>query len=137
MNGCVHLFTDLDAVFGGVAKYLPDDGVCLITADGTGKFPFFKAALEEFKNLTTNRHDSLFKLIESKGLKWKQVESVHCVKVEKACWYEAIRCKAYSTLRKFTKEELEEGIKELEERFKDVNVLEFDYTAIGIIVTKN
>lgn len=51
-------------------------------------------------------------------------------------WYEAIRKRCSSVVLQYTDEELEEGIKELEEEFGDRDVLKFDIAMQGVIMTK-
>ena len=138
MNGCVHLFTDLELVFEGLAKYLQDDGMCIITAmiyDDT--YPFFEAAKNKLKTKKITPQSLYFRrFIESKGLKCKMINSVEPVKVEKKLWYEAIRNRFSTVLINFSDEELEEGITELEKKYSDVNTIKFDLTMVGLIVTK-
>ena len=137
MNGCVHLFTNADLVFSGLAKYLPKDGVCMITLPRDGTFPLFETARKE-AIASDKKHDSsnYRTLIESKGLRCKVVEKVSLQRVEKALLYEAIRNKFITLLTKYSEEELEEGITELEACYKDVDMIEFDLPIVGLIVTK-
>ena len=138
MNGCVHLFTNADLVFSGLARYLPEDGVCVVTLlifDDT--FPLFESARNELVAVSKIRKSPHYPtLIQSKGLKCKVIESVGHERVEKPLWYEAIRNKFMSVLGTYSQEELEEGITELERQYKGVNMLEFDLSVLGLVVTK-
>ena len=137
INNCVH-FLNADLVFSGLVKYLPEDGICMVTLlafDDT--FPLFEKARNDTVAVGKLRKSSHYpSLIESRGLKCKVVESSGHVRLEKALWYEAIRNKFMSHLAKYSEEELEEGITELETCYKDVDVIEFNLPIVGLIVTK-
>lgn len=134
MNFCVHHFNDQDFVFSRLAEYLPEDGVCIITEyPPNATFPWFKAAKQAF---TASGEEKMMPLIKSKGLKCRFVTDTEPAEMDKALWYESIRKRFSSSLLKFSDEELEEGISELEEQFKDVQVLKYDITINGFIVTK-
>lgn len=136
MNACVHHFEDRDFVFSRLAEYMPVDGVCIIQEGSNDPtYPWFKAAREEV-NRVTFESMSLYELIESKGLKWENVKSTESMEVDKLFFYEKIRNRYSSILLKFTDEELKEGIKELEEKYKDTEVIKFNCLLNGIVVTK-
>ena len=114
---------------------MEEDGVCVITEDPhKSTLPLFKAALREHSY--TNRLEAFCKSIESKGLKWRMVSGAEPGEVEKELWYCAIRNRLSSVLLKFTDEELEQGIQELKEEFKDKDVLKFDISINGALVTR-
>ena len=130
LNACIHHFTDLDFVCSQLAKYMAEDGVCIVTEY---PLPLFKAALHE---VSEYRHLEAFcKSVESKGLKWRMVSGAEPGEVEKELWYTAIRNRLASVLLKYTDEELEQGIQELQEEFKDTDVLKFDVSINGVLVT--
>ena len=134
LNGCIHHFTDLDFVCSQLAKYMEEDGMCVVTEDPPkSTLPLFKAALREHSH--TNRLEAFCKSIESKGLKWRMVSGAEPGEVEKKLWYCAIRNRVSSVLVKYTDEELDQGIQELEEEFKDKDVLKFDVSFNGVLVT--
>ena len=136
LNGCIHHFTDPDFVCSQLAKYMEEDGVCVITEyPPKTTLPLFKAALHEYVHMIGERLESFCKLAESKGLKCKMVSGAEPGEVEKELWYCAIRNRMASVLLKYTDEELEQGIQELKEEFKDKDVLKFDVTINGALVT--
>ena len=53
-----------------------------------------------------------------KGLQCKMVSGKELVTLEKKLWYEANRNRLYTMLNKISDKELEQGIKEFEEKFK-------------------
>jgi SAM-dependent methyltransferase len=137
MNGCVHHFADVDFVFTKLAEYMPHDGVCFATDyTGTLSLPFFKAAIETFTGIR-ERFDRLPGLIESKGLKCRVVIGTEPGETDKRLWYDAIRNRFFFIMQKFSDEQLEQGIEELEEQFKDQDMLKYDMTYKGLIMTNN
>lgn len=138
MNGCVHHFADLDLVFSQLAKYMPEDGVCFVTEYPADKpLPYFKAALQAIASYGKGmfKLDLLRTLIESKGLNCRMISETETIEIGKEFWYEAIRSRSASVLQKFSDDELEQGIEELEEQFKGTDVLKCDLATNGIIVT--
>ena len=133
---CIHHFSNLGFIFGKLSEYMPDNGRCIITRFGDHGFPFFKAAKESFIASRPLNLKQLSMLIESEGLKCKMVSATETLECKKSLWYECIRKRFMSSLDKFSDEELEEGIKELEEEFKDRDTLLFDVILEGILVTK-
>jgi ubiquinone/menaquinone biosynthesis C-methylase UbiE len=137
MNGCVHHFTDVDFVFTKLAEYMPDDGVCFVTEySGALSLPFFKAAVEAHTGIGEGL-DQLQNLIKSiEGLKCREVLCTEPGQTDKRLWYDAIRSRFFSLLMRFSDEQLEQGIEELEEQFKGQDTLTYDMTYKGLIVTK-
>ena len=139
MHGCSHHFEDPELVFSSLAKHMPDDGVCFITCyPAKNTLPFFKALKHlEASNGTTDSKLHIFcQMIKSLGLEYKVVKGVEVGEMDKQLWYESIRNKASSSLEKFSDDELEEGIKELEEQYKDAKTIKLDISFIGIVITK-
>jgi ubiquinone/menaquinone biosynthesis C-methylase UbiE len=136
MNGVVHHFTDKDFVFAKLAEYMPDDGVCFAVFHSSFKdVPLFEALKKAWSNFVAE-HDQLHHQISSKGLKCQVVSSIESEEVNKSDWYDAIRMRFVSMLEEFSDEEIEQGIKELEEKFQGQDVLKFDMLLKGLIVTK-
>jgi SAM-dependent methyltransferase len=136
MNGCVHHFTDVDFVFSKLVKYMPDDGVCFVT-DCTGELslPLFKAAVDAHTGIDEGL-DLLCDLVKSKGLKCRVVAGTEPGETDKELWYDAIRNRFFSLLLKFSDDELERGIEELEEQFKNQDTLKYDMAFRGLIIEK-
>lgn len=136
MHGVVHFFTDPDFVFTKLAEYMPDNGVCFPTfISSVENFPIFKAMIEPVNDMI-QEFDQLCDLIESKGLKCKVVFGTEPVEFDTKVWYDSIRNRAISCFTKFSDEELEQGIEELEEKFQGEDVIKFDMPLKGFIVTK-
>lgn len=142
--GCVHHFPHPDVVFENLAKHMPEDGMGLILkymyANENSNLPFFKAAMQSFVDVNKNSKSGLKQLstlIESKGLKCKFVSDTELIEYDKSLWYDSIRNRFVFTLNKFSDAELELGIAELDEKFKDQDVFRFDATMEAIIITKN
>ena len=56
--------------------------------------------------------------------------------MDKELWYRSIRNRLSSSLRRFSDEELEQGIEELEREFKGKDMLMFDLALEGLIISK-
>ena len=136
--GCFHHFTDPEFVLSSLAQYMPPKGMCLILRYDSPEnaFPFFKAAKESFvrPGLTL---EQICNLIELNGLNYAKKYGSESVEIKKSLWYDCIRNRFMSSLQTFSDQELEEGIDELEEKFKDQDILRLDLAFEGILITKN
>ncbi len=133
---CVHHFANRDSVFANLAKHMPDNGMCLIVNGSCEGVPFFKARKEYCCAPLHVEWAELCQELESKGLNCRVVSGTELVQCEKALWLECIRNRFVSSLRNFSDSKLEEGIKELEEELKDQDMVSFNKTFKGILVTK-
>lgn len=114
MCSCVHHFSDLNLVFSNLANHLSDNGFCLIlTRPQQTTLPFFRAALKTFKESCTG-NAKLLDVLHSCGFVTKVTTEVMQFQVEKRQWYGMLRDCYMSHLSGFTREEMEEGIQELE-----------------------
>ncbi len=136
MNGCVHHFTDPDFIFSKLAEYMPDDGVCLATEFVGNSLPMFKAAGNQVWGGISAQLESFVKILESHNLKWRVVSGSESNQISKSLWYEAIRDRFSSGMLKFSNEELEEGIQEIEEKLKDKDVLNVRMDMKVYVITK-
>lgn len=136
MNGCVHLFENPDFVFSQLAEYMPNDGLCIITKYAhSSTLPLFKAAKQTFAKFD-HILEAICKLTEGKHLNCETASDTQFVEVDKMVWYDSIRSRYSMSLMTFSDAELEDGIQELEEEFKDQSVLSFKNTMKAIILTK-
>ena len=135
MISCVHHFPNQDSVLANLSKHMPDGGTCLMFSCSTISAPLFKA----FKDLLSSfgvKWGELSEVMESNGLKCKMVTGSEPVQCDKALWYECIRNRFLSTMRELSDAELDAGIEELEEEWKDQDVLRFVVTFKGVVATK-
>ena len=136
MNGCVHHFTDRDLVFTKLAEYMPEDGVCIIANSSNAMaLPLFKSAAETFSGILEDL-DGLRELVQSKGLNCRAEFSTEPVEIDKTLWYDALRNRCISFLQNFSDEQLEQGIQELEEKYKGQNILKYNIDIKGLIISK-
>ena len=135
MIGCVHHFKSLNFVLSKLSEYMPDDGVCVALEITGNSLPMFKDAQQVTGGISAQL-DLFYKALEGNGLKCKVVSDSVLEHVNKELWFEAIRNRFSSGLLKFTDEELERGIQELEEEFKDEDVLNFEIGMNGYVITK-
>ena len=130
--GTAHHFNDLAGVFANLAKYMPDDGICLLTI-----FPppaiWFKACLMKFKPFD---FDQLYRILKSNNLHCKSFQWKENLELNKAFWYDTLRSRFMTTLDDFSDGEIQEGICELEEKFGAISTLKFELEFDGCIITK-
>lgn len=133
--GCFHHFQDPDFVVTSLARHLPRDGGCMFVEfppDTT--LPWFGAVKRAYPVVIGDRAENIRALAEAKGLECRVVAGKEPVEMGKGLWYEFIRKRLATVLLRFSDEELEKGIEELEEKFKDMDVLKFDLALDGVIV---
>ena len=138
MNGCVHHFEKPEFIFSQMASYMPEGGVCVVCKyPPNTTLPFFKAAKDAYSK-AGDRLEDVHKLIDFKsmGLECRKVLGVERGEVDKALWYESLRKRLASFLAAFSDRELEEGIEELEEEFKDQTRIKLDITIKALVLTK-
>ena len=137
MNACYHHFRDPGKVFEGVARMLSPDGVCLVsnrTSDSApGALMFTKAQAQSFKQTD---FDQLAKLAESKGLRARVTFDCQSCEIEKEHCIGFLQNRLVSTLAKYSDDEIEEGIREMTEKYKDCEVLKGEYKFKIAIITK-
>ena len=134
MNYTCHHFHDPAGVFSNLAKYMSDEGTCMITQLHPPTTVCFSALLEKW---ITVDNEELYKILDSNNLKYKFFMWKEPVEKSKQWWYKRLRGRWVSPLSLLTDEEIEEGIRELEGKFGAEEILNF-YLDIGVvIVTKS
>ena len=134
MSSCTHHFKDIELVFTKLAEFMPDDGVCFVAEYPAESLPMFEAAKQV--HISTIKSQYFRQFVESVGFKWKMVSQSQMQEVNKSFWYDSIRNRYDTALMRFTDEELEKGIAELEEKFKGQEVLHADMTMDGCVIQK-
>ena len=133
MIGCVHHFQDPAAIFSNLAKYMSDEGTCIIARHCPPTSIFFSA----FRDKWTPYDDKkLCKIIDSNNLNHKIFMWKKPVELSKLSWYKSLRGRYASCLSLLTDEEIEEGIRELEGKFGAEEIFKLDIDIVVIIVTK-
>lgn len=133
ISSAVHHIRDLAGTFANLARYMPDDGICLVTQYPPPAKVWFEAGLKKFKGI---ENESFYRILESNHLQYKSFQWKEPVEMDKQFWYETLRSRYSSTLTYFTDEEIEEGIDELEMKFGADQTLKFDIVIEGCIITK-
>ena len=137
--GSIHHFTDPEFVLTRLAQYMPDTGRCLILKFDRPEYtlPFFKAVKESFDARPEITLEQVCTIVERiNGLKYVKKYGLESMECEKSVWYDSIRNRFMSSLKTFSDQELEQGINELEERFKDQDILDLELAFEGIVITK-
>ncbi len=133
MIECYHHFKDLALVFEGVARVLTLDGVCLVlctTPDSAP--PLFHKARQLFQFVD---YPKIVKLVESKGLRARLTSDHEKRMLEKETCFSFLRNRGFSSLSNFTDNEIEDGIKELNEQYKE-STIEAEYKFNMVIITR-
>lgn len=134
MVNCFHHFKNLNVIFSGLAKTMPDgEGACIIVFYPPETLPYFKAARDKYICPSAVKLQELLKALK---LKLKIVSEHFPVELEKDQWYDYLRSRLDSGLGKFSDDAIEEGIFELEEKYKLDNTFKFDLVISGFIITK-
>ena len=136
MCGCYHHFKDPERIFEGVARVLSAVGVCLvlrITEDSAPVSLMFTKAQGEFTYLD---FDQIARLAESKGLRARVILDCQPCEMEKEAVFSFTRNRMLSSLSKFSSDEIEEGIREMAERYRGCEVIKSEYKFNMAIVTK-
>ena len=123
----------LTTVFQNINRQLnPNGSLLIVTRPVDTSFPFFNKVKEIWK--TTQPPSSVFtsSLLES-NYNIAIHEREYKVSMSKLHWYDFIRNKSFSEFSLCSDSELEDGIRELEERYKDIDTLNFVDKLIFII----
>ena len=70
------------------------------------------------------------------GFQGKVVSATEPVQLNKELWYNGLRRRCFSGLERFSDEDIEQGIKELEEEYSNKDILKFGLDIEGIILRK-
>ena len=136
MTGCYHHFDDPGKVFECVARVLTADGVCLVlgmTSESAPAVLMFTKAKEAF---STADFYQIADLAESKGLRARVILDSQPCEIEKGYCFHLIRNRVFSTLSKFSNDEIEDGIREMTERYRECEVIKSEYKFYLAIITK-
>ena len=123
MSGVIHHFDDPRAVYERVYGALNPKGFCLIvTRLSPTLLPYFEeasAAFNESCAMPTNLSDQLKEAGFESTSQHEEAAELHMTKGK---WYEMLRGRFFSPLNRFSDEEIEKGIQDLEcGRFKETS----------------
>ena len=119
----LHHVPDVTAVMENVAKLLPVGGKCVICYRVNPTLPYFSAAHNEFtsERYSSKKTEMMHFLSKVPNVNVATLEQPLNYKLRKSQWYMMLRNRFQTHLDAFTDEEIEEGIRELEETtFKGV-----------------
>lgn len=119
MSGVVHHFDNMLETFQMMYK-IPKVHCVVI---GYGNMPTL--LWEDVRKKWVMPWEMIEQNLVQAGFKVKRTDEHYTLRINKMQWYDTIRKRIYSTLNDYTDEEIEAGIKELEDtRFKDFETLE-------------
>ena len=131
--GSFHLLSDHDAVLAALAKYMPDDGMCLIMRYKDGLFyPFLKTIKETF----VYSLEEICRMAEAKGLKAEVVTGSEPFETTKAIVLDIIKHKVQSAMLKWSDSQAEQTMADFEREYKDQDLFKFDLGMEGVLITK-
>lgn len=140
MNGVIHHIPsrDLPELYLGIYRQLHQGGILLtVTRPGIVHYPFFPAALDRWKKQT--QEHTVYILVENMekaGFSVSYETYYYPVQIAKNRWLEMIRNRFWSTFSYFNDEELEVGIAELENKYAQTDILQFEEALIFIEAVK-
>ena len=121
-----HFFPDPQETFRKAFNFLPVGGIMAIVAHSSEcTLPLWKAIQEKF----SPKHAYNFEeFMENAGFKVTSVVEVGKAKMTKRDWYDKLRGRMFSTLDVISDEEIEEGLRELDEKWfpgkRDTDIIE-------------
>lgn len=136
LAGIIHYLDQKVEIFEGLFKQLYDKGkILIVTRPKRTSLPFFSKALESFDNSQTSLSD-IENELKLTHFHIKVTKEIRAIKIPKLQWYKSLRERFMSHLSNFSNDEIEIGIKELEEKFKDKKTIDVVDTIIFILLTK-
>lgn len=121
----VHFVENRQQLFEGICHQLCKNGKLLIlTRPKWTQLPFFTTAHETFSE-TQPSLESLKKELLEAGIQPVSVIEEFVFSMPKERWYGMLRNRFMSNLQNFTDKEIEEGIEQLEQTFKNQEMIDF------------
>lgn len=132
----VHHFRDRVNIFKGIYRQLAPKGrLLIITRPSQPEFPFFEAALKAFEQSQPD-YTIFRKELERAGFCVNVQLRPYPLTLKKARWFEMLRQRFMSNLANFSDEQIEQGIKELEEKYQHKEMLDFTDILVFIVGKK-
>ena len=113
---CIHHFSQPVEILKGLRAHLHSGGQLLIFVIGKStRLPVFSKAEETFRGIAkTYKKEGITATLREANFAVEVVEEKLNYIVKKSLWYDMLRGRVYSNLRKLSDEEIEDGIIELE-----------------------
>ncbi len=122
----IHHVTEREALFKNLFEKLPSGGrILLVHVPPELDYPIFERALEKAKGWHAHP-DDLEAQMKNAGFKVERDILIHRHQLKKNHYFDQIRSRFMSVLHHFSDEEMEEGLREMEERYGDQSILEFN-----------
>ena len=111
MNGSAHLFPNPSETFCKVLEYLQEDGLLVLIQRSTYcTLPMWKALKEIYAPIPV---EEFKEYLDRAGFKVTMTVEVGTTKMTKDDWYDKLRGRVFTTLGEFSDEDIEKGIREL------------------------
>ena len=115
INMSAHLFPDPQGTFYKAYKYLPEDCLLVATVRSQPTFPMWRSLREKFVRQVSK--DEVKTYLDKAGFNVEKTTEVGVVKMTKLDWYDRLRKRVFSTLYEFSDEQIEEGLRELDQEW--------------------
>ena len=134
LTGVVHYINDLPDTLEKIGECIkPVDGTCIITLYPCSEEVWFKKVMD---TCPAKAGHEIAGICDSLGLHCKEFQWKELAEVTKEVWYESLRERHISFLKRFNDNEIEEGICELEKKHENTDILQFN-VCVKVWLIKN
>ena len=136
MQGMTHHILDKGKLIKNLTKRLNPGGKILTTGlPYRLEYPLFEKVLETYQDLYYKGESSVDLFLEL-GFEVKLRYVRYPISVEKYKYLEMVRNRYISTLLSFSEQEIEDGLKEIEAKYRNESILNFNECFLFILISK-
>lgn len=136
VKGMIHHINDKQKFLSDLFNKLTPNGILLIVMHPpTVEHPLFKTALNKYEELQPH-YESIDFFLKEVGFKTKTALIEWPISINKSTFIEMVQNRYMSFLSSFKEEEIQAGIREIEDKFSDLDVLKFPEKLIFITARK-
>ena len=133
-------FVNPDVVFKGILRSLRPGGIFLLVTTLKTGHPFFKSAEKVVRQSIGKERESHFSILSNLNAKVSQQQFSFPLSLKKSKLYEKFRCRFNSMLKHFSDDQIEEGVRELEndvfKDMKDDDLIMYEHTLLVVRAEK-
>jgi len=127
---------DLLKMYEGIFSQLPPGGVALsVTRPHEVDFPLFAAAHDVWRR-NQPPHAVFTEAMSAAGFEVSMEEHTYTATLPKERWLAMVRSRFWSTFSYFTDEEMEQGVSELEETYREASEVTFNDRLLFLVARK-
>ena len=136
MQGMTHHIVDKERLIKNVTKRLNPGGKILTTGlPYRLEYPLFEKALKTFQDLYYKGESSVDLFLEL-GFEVKLKYVRYPISIEKRKYFNMVKNRYISTLLNFSEQEIEDGLKEIEAKYYNESILNFNECFLFILISK-